>query len=216
MDSDRSLSAVPILIAGLIGLVVGAGLMYVVVGPKSARVTASPPMAGGRPAVAPLAALPRTGEDIVQRPDGMVFIHSGAGAVTAMPTTRGGWSVSFGYRPAPGGPVDPKQWESLVRLRQDRRLQQELNLTPDQLDRLQHVGGPVPCPAEDRAAVQQLFQAYVAAAPGGDQDAPKKALLERVRQTGEAQGPLAAKWLADRLAVLNDEQRAQLNAKVEE
>jgi hypothetical protein len=214
MDGDGSRIFSPTVLGVLVTVAIGVGAVLMLIGRNSTPHSAggAAPMGGGTPAVAPLADLPPVEGGITQRPDGMVFIHSGAGSVQIR-RNGGGWSYGFGYRPQEGGAVDVRQWEKLIQLRQDRKLQEKVHLTDEQRKKL---AGAAPCPQEDRAAVEKLFENYVAAADGSAKERAKAELLERVRQTGETQGPLVARWLEERFAVLTPQQRADLYPRVEQ
>ncbi len=193
-----------------------AGMVFVLMGKKRPQtITVAPTESkSGAPAIAPIGEFPPETGGIVQREDGRVFIYSGSGSVSIKPLKSGAWDYSFGYKPREGSPVDPVEWDSLVKVRQNRSLQLEMGLSADQIKHLQDFGGHVPCPEAQRKAVSASFMKYVAAAPGAEREAAQAALLENVRKAGEVQGPLAHAWLDARLAVLSDEQQAQLNASM--
>jgi hypothetical protein len=211
MEDQRSTLTVPVLFAALV-IAVGVGTGYLLMVKRSGRAV---PVGAAKPPAVAAGQFPPAGGGIVQRPDGRVFIHSGSGSVMITPKKTGGWAYAFGYRPQAAGPVDATMWSAVVQLRQDRELQQKLKLSAEQIKQLSSAGDAALIPNDEREAVIASFLKYIGAPPGAEQETARRALLERVRQAGEAQGPLARTLLEKRLAVLSDEQREELKNSVE-
>lgn len=178
--------------------------------PVARRAPPAPPIVSGErstrrdplPRIAPTGNTSNLDSGIRQREDGMVFVVAGRGSLNVFPQSD--QPFAFSLRPAPG-PRSPDTQVSLALVNGDAP--QRFSLTLEQQDRLKQIG-PLPQPARDaREEIIALFEDFLIADETA-RPAAEKALLDAVRQEGEARAPVVDQWHVERAEVLSEEQRA--------